>query len=82
MALIMHSPLPMSFLAQTYPHSNHCTDAVEKLHPFNNFDEDEGICDEFHLNEDEQNFGLAADNGDSEDSDEASIEQRFTVLIS
>ncbi|KAF8803762.1 hypothetical protein BYT27DRAFT_7195102 [Phlegmacium glaucopus] len=37
-----------------------------------NFDEDEGIYDEFHLDEEEEKFGLAADDGDTEDSDEAS----------
>jgi hypothetical protein len=33
------------------------------------FDEDEGIYDDLNLDEEEEKFGLAADDDDSEDSD-------------
>jgi hypothetical protein len=36
------------------------------------FDEDEGIYDELKLDEEEEKFGLVADDDDSDDSDEAS----------
>jgi hypothetical protein len=37
-----------------------------------NFDEDEGIYDELHLDEEEEKFGLVPDDADSDDSGEAS----------
>jgi CCR4-NOT transcription complex subunit 3 len=43
------------------------------------FDEDEGIYDEFHLDEEEEKFGLAADDGDSVISDEASEGSRTSI---
>jgi CCR4-NOT transcriptional regulation complex NOT5 subunit len=36
------------------------------------FEEDEGIYDDLNLDEEEEKFGLAPDDGDSDDSDEAS----------
>jgi CCR4-NOT transcription complex subunit 3 len=36
------------------------------------FDEDEGIYDDLNLDEEEEKFGLAPDDGDSDDSDAAS----------
>ena len=36
------------------------------------FDEDEGIYDDLHLEEEEEKFGIAAEDDDSDDSDEAS----------
>ena len=36
------------------------------------FDEDEGIYDDLHLDEEEEKFGLVPDDVDSDDSDEAS----------
>ena len=36
------------------------------------FDEDEGIYDELNLDEEEEKFGLAADDHDSDESEDAS----------
>jgi CCR4-NOT transcriptional regulation complex NOT5 subunit len=36
------------------------------------FDEDEGIYDDLNLDEEEEKFGLAPDDGDSDDSGEGS----------
>ena len=36
------------------------------------FDEDEGIYDDLNLDEEEEKFGLAAEDDDSDESDEAS----------
>ena len=36
------------------------------------FEEDEGIYDDLNLDEEEEKFGLAPDDGESDDSDEAS----------
>lgn len=44
------------------------------------FDEDEGIYDEFHLDEEEEKFGLAADDVDSVDSDNASEGSRTSIF--
>ena len=44
------------------------------------FDEDEGIYDEFNLDEEEEKFGLAADDVDSVGSDDASEGSRTSIF--
>jgi CCR4-NOT transcriptional regulation complex NOT5 subunit len=44
------------------------------------FDEDEGIYDDLNLDEEEEKFGLAPDDDDSDESDAASEGNHYSVM--
>ncbi len=54
------------------PLAHYADSGIDEVAQDDNFDEDEGIYDELNLDEEEEKFGLAQDDHDSDDSEDTS----------